>query len=313
MKKILEDLMKDKKKILLLVVVCAVMALIIVKAVGGVKDYAAGKSDKQVASEAADAKAKNGTTEKSSKTTTKEKTEDSDKTGTSDSDSTADAKNNAEDAAKKDAAGTETAEKDAAKAEAEAVAKAEADKAAQEVIADGQYPILGKTGATVDQMAAYFNSTGLAYPSDALGAGGAGDINTFAQMYVEEAAAEGVRAEIAFVQAMKETGWLQFQGVSDISQYNFAGMGATGGDVAGASFADVRTGIRAQIQHLKAYATSAALNQECVDGRYELVAKESAPYVEWLGQQENPGGYGWATDGGYGYSIVEMIHTLKSF
>ena len=112
---------------------------------------------------------------------------------------------------------------------------------------------------------------------------------------------------------MKETGWLQFQGVSDILQNNFAGMGATGGDEAGVSYPDVRTGIRAQIQHLKAYATTDVLKEACVDERYELVTKESAPYVEWLGQQENPEGYGWATDPGYGYSIVEMIQTLKSF
>ncbi|MCI9634030.1 MAG: glucosaminidase, partial [Ruminococcus sp.] len=36
-----------------------------------------------------------------------------------------------------------------------------------------------------------------------------------------------------------------------------------------------------------------------------------APYVEWLGQKENPGGQGWATAENYGYSIVEMIHSMN--
>ena len=39
-----------------------------------------------------------------------------------------------------------------------------------------------------------------------------------------------------FVQAMKETGWLQFTGVVKAEQYNFAGMGATGNGVSGESF-----------------------------------------------------------------------------
>ncbi len=45
----------------------------------------------------------------------------------------------------------------------------------------------------------------------------------------------------------------------------FAGIGTTGGGVAGVSYPDVRTGIRAQVQHLKAYACEdAALNQDLV-------------------------------------------------
>ena len=182
-----------------------------------------------------------------------------------------------------------------------------------EVISDGAYPIIGPNGVTVDQMVKYFESSGYKFPSADLEKGGAASIQDYCQIFYEEAAAEGVRVEIPYVQSMKETGWLQFQGVCDIAQYNFAGMGATGGNEAGVSYPDVRTGIRAQIQHLKAYATGDALINQCVDERYSLVTKASAPYVQWLGQQENPGGYGWATDGGYGISIVEMIQTLKSF
>ena len=53
------------------------------------------------------------------------------------------------------------------------------------------------------------------------------------------------------------------------------------------------------------------LNGKCVDDRYEYVKKGTAPYVEWLGQQENPEGLGWATGDNYGYDIVRMIHDMK--
>ena len=163
---------------------------------------------------------------------------------------------------------------------------------------------------TVREMVDYFNSSGKEYPSDQLSKGGADSIETFCQMYYEEASAEGVRPEVAFAQTMKETGFLQYGGDASIEQFNFAGLGTTGGGVPGNSYPDVRTGIRAQIQHLKAYATSDPLAQECVDDRYEYVKKGAAPYVEWLGQQENPEGLGWATGDNYGYDIVNMIKDM---
>ena len=184
------------------------------------------------------------------------------------------------------------------------------DKAADEAIADGQYPIMGESAVTVQEMVDYFNASGKAYPSEQLSKGGADSIETFCQMYYDEASAEGVRPEVAFAQTMKETGFLQYGGDASIEQFNFAGLGTTGGGVPGNSYPDVQTGIRAQIQHLKAYATADPLAQECVDDRYEYVKKGAAPYVEWLGQQENPEGLGWATGDNYGYDIVNMIKDM---
>lgn len=180
----------------------------------------------------------------------------------------------------------------------------------QEAIADGQYPIMGSSDVTVQEMVDYFNASGEAYPAEELSEGGADSIETFCQMYYDEAAAEGVRPEVAFAQTMKETGFLQYGGDASIEQFNFAGLGTTGNGVPGNSYPDVQTGIRAQIQHLKAYATSDSLNQDCVDDRYEYVKKGSAPYVQWLGQQENPEGLGWATGDNYGYDIVGMIEDM---
>ena len=79
-------------------------------------------------------------------------------------------------------------------------------------------------------------------------------------------------------------------------QFNFAGIGTTGGGVAGVSYPDVRTGIRAQVQHLKAYACEEALNQDCVDTRFDLVARGSAPYV---GVARTAGKSEWRRMGGW--------------
>ena len=121
----------------------------------------------------------------------------------------------------------------------------------------------------------------------------------------DEAAAEGVKPEVVFAQAMLETGYLQYGGDVKIEQFNFAGLGATGG-VPGNSFPDVATGIRAQVQHLKAYASDEPLNQACVDQRFSYVTRNTAPYVEWLGIQENPKHVGWAASAGYGMNLVEL-------
>ena len=68
------------------------------------------------------------------------------------------------------------------------------------------------------------------------------------------------------------------------------------------------------VQHLKAYATSTALTMECVDPRFSLVTRGSAPYVEWLGINENPYGKGWAVALRYGYSLKkDYIMKLLSY
>lgn len=162
----------------------------------------------------------------------------------------------------------------------------------------GFYTIMGKTTVTVSDMVSLFNSRNVEYPSAVLEVGGAAAIEDFCSIIREEAEAEGVRAEVVFVQSMLETGWLQYGGDSCAEQFNFSGLGTTGDGVPGNSFPDVRTGIRAQVQHLKAYACSEKLNKECVDERFDYVARESAPYVEWLGIRENPYGGGWAAGEG---------------
>ena len=175
----------------------------------------------------------------------------------------------------------------------------------------GYYTIMGTTTVTLEDMTSQYEAQGVTYPSETLKDGGADTIEEFCRIILEEASLEGVRAEVVYEQSMLETGWLQFQGDAQAQQYNFAGLGTTGGGVQGNSYPDVRTGIRAQVQHLKAYACTEDLNENCVDTRFDMVRRGSAPYVEWLGIQENPNGGGWAAGANYGSKLRRLLADLK--
>ena len=167
-------------------------------------------------------------------------------------------------------------------------------------------PIMGMSETTVDQMVARYNATGRTYP-EIYAQYGAPTIEDFCEILMEEANAEGVRAEVLFCQVMWETGWLSFGGDVQPYQCNFGGLGATGGGVAGATFPDVATGLRAQTQHLKAYASTDPLVNTCVDPRFHLITRGVAPNVEDLSGR-------WAVPGyGYGENIAKLIRDLLAW
>ncbi|MDL2236873.1 GBS Bsp-like repeat-containing protein [Christensenellaceae bacterium OttesenSCG-928-K19] len=162
------------------------------------------------------------------------------------------------------------------------------------------HDILGTSDATRAQMINYFKSKAT-FPSFY-----GMTLEQFVDIYIQEAAAEGIKADIAFAQMIHETNFLKYTGDVKIEQFNFAGIGATGG-VHGNSFPDVRTGVRAQIQHLHAYASTASLNNPCVDPRYDIVVKAyghgCAPTIEMLSEK-------WATGATYGNKIVEFLNAI---
>lgn len=169
--------------------------------------------------------------------------------------------------------------------------------------------IMGKAQATAQQMALFCRSKNSTPQLTSC------SLEQLAEMFIEEGEAEGVRGDVAFAQSLHETGYFKFGGIVLPTQNNYAGIGALNGNAAGqaASFPDPRTGVRAQIQHLKAYASTEALVNECVDPRFSLVARGVAPYVEWLGAADNPQGRGWAVPGaGYGANIVKLLGQIMA-
>ena len=161
-------------------------------------------------------------------------------------------------------------------------------------------PIMGSTRVTAQQMVAQFKKYA-SYPSDVYASKGASTIEQFVQTIVEEASVEGVRADVVFAQAMHETNWLRFGGDVSPDQCNFAGIGATGNGAHGNSFKDVRTGIRAQVQHLKAYASTDGLVNPVVDPRFNYVQRGCATTVKALGGR-------WAVGAGYGDAIISYLN-----
>jgi hypothetical protein len=125
-------------------------------------------------------------------------------------------------------------------------------------------------------------------------------------LYREEAEIEGVNHDIAFCQMCIETGFLRFGRGIEPEQNNFASLGAANSSLTkgtGASFPDQRTGVRAHIQHLKAYASNAPLFQPVVAPRFHLVARGVAPVLSQLTGR-------WAIDPLYDRKIIALIRRL---
>ena len=129
-------------------------------------------------------------------------------------------------------------------------------------------------------------------------------LNKVTSAYLKEASYEGVNSDVAFVQMCHETNFLRFGNQVKQYQNNFAGIGATDDGAKGAAFKTIDEGIRAQIQHLKAYASRAKLNGRCVDPRFGEVKRGSAVYVSQLGSGK------WASDPNYAKKLLYKINEL---
>jgi hypothetical protein len=130
--------------------------------------------------------------------------------------------------------------------------------------------------------------------------------------YLEIGKEYGIRGDIAYLQAIKETNFFQFTGIVQPHQNNYSGIWATGSaltgnepyngvspdkmrfepGVHGVTFASPRIGVEAQIQHLYAYATTAPLPQgkELLSPRFIYVNRGCAPrWVDLGGKWAYPG------------------------
>jgi flagellum-specific peptidoglycan hydrolase FlgJ len=122
--------------------------------------------------------------------------------------------------------------------------QAEVDRQQAEIDRLGGVPSMGQTVLTGAEIAAWFKSTGqrARLMNDT-------PIDDLAEMYVSEGNTENVRGDIAFAQAVLETG--SFGRAQD---NNFAGIGACDSCTSQYLFPSPRDGVRAQIQLLRNYA-----------------------------------------------------------
>jgi hypothetical protein len=175
--------------------------------------------------------------------------------------------------------------------------------------------VVGPTIVNAAQMAAWWRTQH--YGGYSVGI----PIEALAQLYVDEGNAEGVRGDVAFAQAVVETG-----GFRAVPGNNFAGMGWCDDCTQGRVFPTPIDGVRAQIQHLKNYGdpTSRAsglqhapsvywyapvsLNQAIANQNFDsFFAKGWAPSWNQMGNGN------WATDPRYADKVVKIYASMLGF
>ncbi|MET0894225.1 MAG: glucosaminidase domain-containing protein [Acidimicrobiia bacterium] len=177
----------------------------------------------------------------------------------------------------------------------------------------GAITVMGDATVTAETMASWFNSRGVRYRLM-----GNTTMTDLAQMYLEEGAAEHVRPELAFVQAVLETG--SFGNATD---NNFAGIGACDSCTGQIPFATPRDGVRGQIQMLRNYAdpTSRAANLKnppsapiygsdpfgAANAYDTFFAKGRVPTWNLMGNGN------WATDPGYAPKVLTLYFQLLAY
>lgn len=161
--------------------------------------------------------------------------------------------------------------------------------------------LLGVPQLGADQLAAYFIDNNPLYDR--------AKIRQLAEYYIEEALAEGINSDCAFAQMCLETGYLTFGNLVVPEMHNYCGLGAMDKDHPGEWFETEQLGVRAHIQHLQAYATTAdvPLNQELVDPRYSWVHKTK--YAETIFDLAGV----WATDKQYGEKIDAILTKMERY
>lgn len=150
--------------------------------------------------------------------------------------------------------------------------------------------------------------------------------------YLSVGAQYGVRGDIAYLQAINETGWFKFNRPNSYlkkndkgewvriyeprpeglyvkpEDNNFCGLGVTGmygGEESLCRFATAELGVTAHIQHLYAYACKNPLpaGKAQVDRRFSLVDRGCAPY--WCDLSNK-----WAMTNGYGEGITATYYAV---
>ena len=126
--------------------------------------------------------------------------------------------------------------------------------------------------------------------------------------YYEEGQREGIRPDLAFAQALKETGFFRYGGDVVPEQNNYCGLGTTGGGVRGTYFESPKIGVRAHIQHLLAYTSTRMPTTAIVDPRYQIVRARYGTNIlsKWYDLNGR-----WAVPGyHYGQDILKMLQDI---
>jgi len=161
----------------------------------------------------------------------------------------------------------------------------------------GAEPIMGKAAISAEAMTAFTRRNNVGFNPE------------IAAQFIRQGEIYGVRGDVAFCQAIHETGWFKYGGDVNANQNNFGGIGATGNGNQGNVFPTIEIGAKAHIQHLFAYASKDPLpaGEAIVDPRFGFVTRGVAPnWVDLNGR--------WAVPGTtYGQAILKIYGDLIAY
>lgn len=188
-----------------------------------------------------------------------------------------------------------------------------AEQARRQLSAWGAVPVMGESTLSADQLSGWFQSTG-AVPRLAPGT----TMDDIARFFVEEGSAEHVRGDLAFAQAIIETGSF---GVA--AGNNFSGIGVCDSCTGGYGFSAPRDGVRAQIQLLRNYADptsrAAKLAYPASPALYGGDADKAARlYDSFFLKGKAPlwnlmGNGNWATDPVYAPKVIDLYARMVAW
>ncbi len=177
--------------------------------------------------------------------------------------------------------------------------------------AAGQQPVMGPSVLTGAQMAGWIRSQGYSPNIQT-------SIDDLANTYIQEGSDENVRGDVAFAQAVVETG-----GFEAAPDNNYAGMGWCDSCSSGTSFPTPRDGVRAQIQHLLNYADpnsrASQLHHPPSPYWYGMDPATAANNFDtffakgWAPTWEQMGHGNWATDPSYSGKVLHIYAEMLAF
>jgi hypothetical protein len=190
-------------------------------------------------------------------------------------------------------------------------ARAASDQSALDAL--GGIPVLGTARLTAQQLAAWFESTGLHVHLS-----GGTTMDDLTHLYIDEGAAVGVRGDVAFAQAIIETG--SFGHAAD---NNYAGIGACDSCTGEPAFPTPQAGVRAQLQLLRSYADPASTSENLGNppdptlfGNDPAAAATNYDHFSLKGKVPlwNEMGHGnWATDPNYAGKVLRIYLQMLAY
>jgi hypothetical protein len=163
--------------------------------------------------------------------------------------------------------------------------------------------LLGGSALTASELAAWFNWEGYADLTSA-------PIDKLAGWYISYGQKMGVRGDVAFAQAVLETGGFASPDAVDIN--NFAGIGHCDTCASGFSFPSPEKGVLGHVQLLRIFATTAAPPPHAPPPVLDLLTPAQQPRAGCCSTVQSLTGV-WATDPTYGAQILGIYQQMLDY